>query len=90
MYAPSYLLYLNVCVFKNFRREHSPDPPTCFCIFVLQVTESWVGPGYNATPKHSVPMLCPYIKMLPVTELINIPDVTFVKSTQSSATTEQT
>ena len=30
------------------------------------------------------------IKMLPVTELMNIPDATFVKSTQSSATTEQT
>ena len=30
------------------------------------------------------------IKMLPVTELMNIPDVTFVKSTQSSATTERT
>ena len=30
------------------------------------------------------------IKMLPVTELINIPDATFVKSTQSSANTEQT
>ena len=29
-------------------------------------------------------------KMLPVTELMNIPDTTFVKSTQSSATTEQT
>ena len=29
-------------------------------------------------------------KMLPVTELMNIPDATFVKSTQSSATTEQT
>jgi len=28
--------------------------------------------------------------MLPVTELMNIPGVTFVKSTQSSATTEQT
>jgi len=28
--------------------------------------------------------------MLPVTELMNIPDVTFLKSTQSSATTEQT
>ena len=28
-------------------------------------------------------------KMLPVTELMNIPDHTFVKSTQSSATTEQ-
>ena len=26
--------------------------------------------------------------MLPVTELMNIPDATFVKSTQSSATTE--
>ena len=30
------------------------------------------------------------IKMLPVTELMNIPDVTFLKSTQSSAITEQT
>ena len=29
-------------------------------------------------------------KMLPVTELMNIPDAKFVKSTQSSATTEQT
>ena len=30
------------------------------------------------------------LKMLPVTELMNIPDATFVKSTQSSATIEQT
>ena len=30
------------------------------------------------------------LKMLPVTELMNIPDATFVKTTQSSATTEQT
>ena len=32
-------------------------------------------------------VLC-HLKMLPVTELMNIPDATFVKSTQSSATTE--
>jgi len=34
-------------------------------------------------------VLC-HLKMQPVTELMNIPDATFVKSTQSSATTEQT
>ena len=34
-------------------------------------------------------VLC-HLKMLPVTELMNIPDATFVKSTQTSATTEQT
>ena len=34
--------------------------------------------------------VCHDIKILPVTELMNIPGATFVKSTQSSATTEQT
>ena len=38
----------------------------------------------------SLPFCTTVLKMLPVTELMNIPDATFVKSTQSSATTEQT
>jgi len=44
-------------------------------------------PGLSTSKKNRV--LC-HFKMLPITELMNIPDATFVKSTQSSATTEQT
>ena len=34
--------------FKNFLGEHPSDLPSCFCISVLQATESWAGPGYEA------------------------------------------
>ena len=46
---------------KNFVGEHPPDPPSCFGISVLLVAESWAGPGYEATRKHNVPMVCPGI-----------------------------
>ena len=48
-------------VAPNFLGEHPPDPPSCFCISVLQATKSWAGPGHEVTGKHNVPTLCPGI-----------------------------
>ena len=36
-----------------------PEPPSCFCISVLQTTGSWAGPRYEATRNRSVSTLCP-------------------------------
>ena len=46
--------------FQNFLGEQPPDPPSGFCISVLQAAESWAWPGYE-TRKRSVPTLCPGI-----------------------------
>ena len=57
--------------FQNFLGEQPPDPPSCFCISVLQAAESWAWPGYK-TRKRSVPMLCPGIRCALPTPLVNI------------------
>ena len=56
--------------FQNVLGEYPPDPPSCFCISVLQAKESWAEPGYVATHKRSVPMLCPGIGYVLATPLM--------------------
>jgi len=45
--------------FQNFLGEHPPTPvpPSCFCIFVPQATESWAGPGYED-------VVCPFCALV--------------------------
>ena len=56
--------------FQNFLGEHPPDPPSCFCISVLQSAKSWARPGYKATRKRSMPTLCPGIGCALATPLL--------------------
>ena len=60
----------------------------------LVCLRSWCKPCtscyYQASDEALLIVKYGSFKMVPVTELMNIPDATFVKSTQSSATTEQT
>ena len=57
---------------QNFLGEHLPDPPPPQLLLhsVLQAAESWAGPGYEDTRKHSVPTLCPGIGCVLATPLL--------------------